>query len=192
MSLCDLELRGVKLPEKETYMGELTAYQIVEKINTFQIRLKRESYLEVAPFAESYFIDLVALYPVSMCSKTMTDNLKLVAALFFFGSKPVNEPPKPVEEDLKAKELFPRNKPSSIHRGYSYDDLALVFDRTRHDMVEAVRQKGEEAKVMLEEAKLRRDSQKAAFEEFTEEEKRVLTAKKIEEKNGETRRSLPG
>jgi hypothetical protein len=181
----------VKLPEKETYMGDLTAYQIVEKINTFQLRLKRESYLEVAPFAESYFIDLVALYPVSMCSKTMTDNLKLVAALFFLGSKPTNEPPKPAEEDLKAKELFPRNKPSPIHRGYSYDDLALIFGRTRHDMVEAVRQKGEEAKVMLEEAKLRCESQKAAFEELTDEEKRVLAAKKIEEKNGVTRRSLP-
>jgi len=191
MSLCDLELRGVKLPEKETYMGDLTAYQIVEKINKFQLRLKREAHLEVAPFAESYFIDLVALYPVSMCSKTITDNLKIVAALFFFGSKPTDETAKTSEEDLKAKELFPRNKPSPVHRGYSFDDLALIFDRTRHDMVDAVRQKGEEAKVMLEEAKLRCESKKAAFEELTEEEKRVLAGKKTEEKNGKTRRSLP-
>ncbi len=32
MSLSELELRGVKIPEKETYLGDLTANQIVEKI----------------------------------------------------------------------------------------------------------------------------------------------------------------
>jgi hypothetical protein len=171
MSLTDLELRGVKLPPPETFYGDLTAHQIVEKINQFHQRLNRENNLEVAPFAEAYFLNLIALYPVSMCSKTMSDELKLVAALFYFGSKPTKEPETGSEE---AKELFPRNKPNSPHHGYSYEDLALIFDRSRLAIVEAVRQKQEQAKVMLEEAELRRQSKKAALEELTDEEKHTL------------------
>ena len=203
MSLPELELRGVKLPEKETCLGDLTANQIVEKINIFHERLRRESHLQIAPFAESYFLDLIALYPLSMCSRNMTDSLKLVAALFFFGSKPEKvEPCEASEEDLKAKELFPRNKPSPIYRGYSYEDLALIFVRTRPSIVEAVHQKQEQAKVMLEEAMLRSKSEKAVLEELTDDEKRALvqvksieTQKKTEETSGKSeeksRKSLP-
>jgi hypothetical protein len=188
MSLCELELRGVKLPEKETYLGDLTANQIVEKINLFHERLKRESHLQVAPFAETYFLNLIALYPVSMCSRSMTEQLKLVAALFYFGSKPAKEENKLAsEDDLKAKELFPRNKPSPVYRGYSCEDLALIFDRTRAAIVDAVKQKREEAVVMLEEATLRCSSGQASLEELTEEEKRVLVQQDEEKSN----RSLP-
>ena len=189
MSLSELELRGVKIPEKETYLEDLTANQIVEKINVFHERLRRESHLQVAPFAEAYFLNLIALYPVSMCSRTMTDTLKLVAALFYFGSKPAKEEnANTSEEDLKAKELFPRNRPSHVYGGYSFEDLALIFDRTRAAMVEAVKQKRKEAKIMLEEAELRCASGQASLEELTEEEKRVLSPQKNEEKS---RRSLP-
>ena len=175
MSLCELELRGVKIPEKETYLGDLTANQIVEKINGFHERLRKESHLQVAPFAEAYFLNLIALYPISMCSKNMTDTLKIVAALFYFGSKPAKEQNgKTSEEDLKAKELFPRNKPSPVYSGYSFEDLALIFDRTRAMIAEAVKQKREEAETMLEEATLRCASGKASLEELTEEEKRVF------------------
>ena len=182
MSLSDLELRGVKLPEKETCLGDLTANQIVEKINVFHERLRRESYLQVAPFAEAYFLNLIALYPVSMCSRNMTDSLKLLASLFYFGSKPEKTGEgKIIEDDLKAKELFPRNKPSPIHRGYSHEDLALLFERTRPAIVEAVHQKQEQAKIMLEEATLRCKSEKVAYEELTEEEKKALAQGRSEE-----------
>ena len=176
VSLYELELRGVKLPEKETYLGDLTANQIVEKINLFHERLRRESHLHVALFAEAYFLNLIALYPVSMCSRNMTEPLKLVAALFYFGSKPAKEEygQTPIA-DLKAKELFPRNKPSPVYGGYSCEDLALIFDRTRASIVDAVRQKREEATAVLEEAKLRCTSGQASLEELTEEEKRVFT-----------------
>jgi len=179
MSLSDLELRGVKLPEKETYFEDLTANQIVEKINFFHERLRRESHLQVAPFAEAYFLNLIAFYPVSMCSRNMTDTLKLVAALFYFGSQPEKESDQASEEDLVAKELFPRNKPSPVHRGYSYEDLALILDRSVPAIVESVRQKAKEAKIMLEEAKLRCKSEKAALEELTEEERKALASQEI-------------
>ncbi len=189
MSLSDLELRGVKLPEKETCLADLNAEQIVEKINLFHERLRRERHLQVAPFAEAYFLNLIALYPVSMCSRNMTDTLKLVAALFYFGSKPAKEEnAQPPECDLAAKELFPRNKPSPVYRGYSCEDLALIFDKTRQAVFEAVKQKAEEAKVMLEEGKLRCESEKTALEQLTEEEKKVLAPERSEEKR---RTSLP-
>jgi len=193
MSLSDfeLELRGVKLPEKEAYLGDLTAHQIVEKISQFHERLKHESHLQVAPFAESYFLNLIALYPVSMCSKTMSDPLKLVAALFYVGSQPPNEESAgAAEDDQRLKEFFPRNKPSSIHRGYAFEDLALIFDRSKAAIAEAVKQKREEAQVMLEEAALRCRKEQNALETLTEEEKHALVQGKpaAEEKK---RASLP-
>ena len=184
MSLCELELRGVKLPEKETYFGDLTVNQIVEKINSFHERLKKESHLPVASFAEAYFLDLIALYPVSMCSKKMSDTLKLAAALFYFGSKPAKEENEITpQEELTAKELFPRNKPSPVYKGYSFEDLALILDKTRPAIIEAIKHKSEEAKIMLEEAKLRCRSEKAALDELTEEEKMALLPPKSEEKH---------
>ena len=193
MSLSDfeLELRGVKLPEKEAYLGDLTANQIVEKINQFHERLKREGNLQVAPFAESYFLNLIALYPVSMCSKNMSDSLKLVAALFYFGSQPTTKKlAAAAEDDQRLKELFPRNKPSSIQRGYSVEDLALIFDRTKAATAEAIKQKQEEAQIMLEEAELRCQKEENALENLTDEEKQAIAQgkPKIEEKK---RTSLP-
>jgi hypothetical protein len=171
MSIGELELRGVKLPLPETFFGDLSAHQIAEKINQFHQRLNRESHLDIAPFAEAYFLNLIALYPVSMCSKTLSDELKLVAALFYFGSKPTKEP---AQSSIDAKELFPRNKPSPPHHGYSYEDLALIFDRTVPDIARAVHQKQEQAKVMLEEAQLRCNSEKTALDTLTDEEKQAL------------------
>lgn len=186
MDVSDLELRGVKLPERETFLGDLTAQQIVEKIEDFHRRLKKENHLSVAPFAETYFLNLIALYPVSMCSRTMTDTLKLVAAIFYFGSKSSTEE-KTTEEEPKIKELFPQIKSYPFHNGYSFEDLSLIFDRTRTAIVESIKQKGKEAQIILEEASLRA-SKKASIEVLTEEEKKVLVQKKNEE---DSPKSLP-
>ncbi len=192
MSLHDLELelRGVKLPPRETLFEDLTAHQIVVKINAFHERLKREANMQVAAFAESYFLNLIALYPVSMCSKTMTDDLKLVAALFYFGSQATeNNLTKPTDQDLK--EFFPANKPSPTRTGYTVEDLALIFDRPRSVIADAVRQKQEEAQVMIEEAVLRCQRQEqlaketaSSLQKLTDDEKQELVqeAKKVEEK----------
>jgi len=171
--LTDLEIRGVKMPPPETFLGDLAAQQIVEKINSFHTRLNHESHLDVAPFAETYFLNLIALYPVSMCCKHMTSALKLVAALFYFGSQSADtEKQNPTEEDHKFKELFPIITPSLIYRGYSVDDLALIFDRSRTAIAEAIEQKEEEAKMILEEASLRSKTEKVSVEQFMKEEKK--------------------
>ena len=181
MSISELEIRDVKLPPKETFLGDLTAQQIVEKINAFHRRLQKESRLEVAQFAESYFLNLIALYPVSMCSHSMSDELKLVVALFFFGSKPTeSEKQKWTDEDRKFKELFPNITPNPVYNGYSYDDLALIFDRNKSSIVDAVKQKQEEAKIILEEATLRSKSEKTEAAQLIAEEKNAL----IQDKHG--------
>jgi hypothetical protein len=189
MSVSDLEIRGVKMPPPETFLGDLSAAQIVEKINSFHQRLSRESHLNVAPFSETYFLNLLALYPVSMCSKTMTDELKLVAALFFFGSQPQDSQEVSKDDEPRLRELFPRIKPSATHKGYSVEDLGLIFDRNPIAIAEAVRQKQEEAQVILEEAALRSapksnaqetPSIEALSEALTEEEKHALAQGKPE------------
>jgi hypothetical protein len=175
MSISDLEIRGVKMPPPETFLDDLTAAQIVEKINSFHMRLSRESRLAVAAFAETYFLNLIALYPVSMCSKTMPESLKLVAALFYFGSQPSEgEKRNPTEEDGKFKELFPSITPSPIYRGYSFDDLALIFDRSRTVIAEAIVKKEEEAKIILEEALLRSKSETVSVEQLVDDGKKLL------------------
>jgi hypothetical protein len=186
MSISDLELRGVKMPPPETCIGDLVAQQIVEKISSFHSRLSHEAHLDVAPFAETYFLNLIALYPVSMCSRNMTDTLKLVASLFYFGSQP--QTPEDVgktDDEPRLRELFPRNKPSPMNKGYSVEDLALIFDRSPATIAEAVKQKQEEAQVILEEATLRCSSERSApnkdaLETLTEEEKTALVKGSVE------------
>jgi hypothetical protein len=169
LDMYDLELQGVKFPEKETCLGDLTAQQIVEKIDSFHNRLTRESHLGVAPFAESYFLNLMGLYPVSMCSCVMSDKLKLVAALFYFGSQSVAfKKRKHAESDCK--DLFPIvSDKGSI--GYTYDDLALIFDRSRAVILAAVKQKRRIAKVILEEAAIRYKTKETVLDRIVEENK---------------------
>jgi hypothetical protein len=179
MDISEMELRGVKLPDRETCLGELSAQQIVEKINAFHERLKKESRLDVAQFAESYFLNLIALYPVSMCSRSLSEELKLVVSLFFFGSKPAKEENSKAKADAgECKELFPNITPSHVHDGYSYDDLALIFDRNKSAICEAIKQKQEIAKIMLEETMLRCESKKIALERLAEEEQGRLIQNK--------------
>jgi hypothetical protein len=131
-----------------------------------------ESHLGVAPFAESYFLDLIALYPVSMCNPHMTEKLKLVIALFYFGSKPTEDTKKVTEEDPKSKEFFPRIMPSPIHAEYSFGELASIFDKSKSAIMGAVKQKQKEAQIMLEEAKLRCELEKTVSERLPEEKGR--------------------
>ena len=170
VDMYDLELQGVKIPEKETCLGDLTAQQIVEKINSFHNRLSRESHLGVAPFAESYFLNLMGLYPVSMCSCVMSEKLKLVVALFYFGSQSVVFK-KRKHGASECKDLFPIvSDKGSI--GYTYEDLALIFDRSRAAILAAVKQKRRIAKVVLEEAAIRYRTRETVLDRIVEENER--------------------
>ena len=77
--------------------------------------------------------------------------------------------------------MFPNITPSHVHDGYSFDDLALIFDRNKSAICEAIKQKQEIAKIMLEEAMLRCESKKIALERLAEEEQGRLIQKKSDE-----------
>jgi hypothetical protein len=151
------ETKKVNLPQKETNLEGLTAQQLIDKINAFYQRFDRLSNL--GDDAEGYFLQLLASYPVSMCSYGMTEQLKLIIALIYLDSKPTES------------ELTKENDP---WEGYSYEDLSLVFDRSKASIHEAIKQKETEAKEILLNAKLKSVVRAAALKELIEEEKQKI------------------
>lgn len=148
----------MNLPQKETDLDDLTAQQIIDKINAFYQRFMEVNF-DMNEIAESEFLQALASYPVSMCSYNMTETLKLVIALAYFGSKPTE------------KELAEESDP---WEGYSYEDLAFIFDRSKASISEAIKKKESEAKAIIEEANLHEKAKSKALEELIQEEKLKL------------------
>jgi hypothetical protein len=161
-------LHGINFPPNETELGNLTAKQLLDKINAFYQRYSDESNL--ADEAEGYFLQFLAAYPVSMCSYNMTESLKLTIALVYFDNKPT--------EDEKRKE-------NDQWEGYSYEDLALIFDRSKASIHAAIEQKETEARAIVQEARLRRIVNAEARRELIEEEKNKLRNEKENEETTE-------
>jgi len=134
LSLYPLKREGVKLPPKETEEN-LTGKEIVDKIRSFYRRLEKSHREQVVDFAEAEFLELLCDYPHSMCKRDMSDTLKLLIALVYFGSKPE------YREDMS----------EDPWQGYTYDDLSLMFDRSKASIHQAIREKEVEAKHLLEE-----------------------------------------
>jgi hypothetical protein len=156
MSLDGFERRGTKLPPRETDVSGLTAQQIIDKIRSFWDRCRKDNSQDsdVAPID---FLELLEAYPVSMCSFHMNDTLKLLVALMYFDSRD------------KEENAIPSN-----WEGYSMDYLALIFDRSKKTIHDAIKEREAEAKAILEEAKLRKKAREIALRELVEEEKRKL------------------
>lgn len=154
MSVSDLRRRSVPIPAPETEDG-LTAQDIMDRIRSFYLKMEKAN-SEVTDFAEGYFLELLRYYPQSLCSRDMTDALKLLIALLYYGSKPDPEDKEP------------------IWNGYSYEDLGLVFDRSKATIHEAIMQRGDDAKRILSEGELRAEAKKIALEQLIEEEKQRL------------------
>jgi hypothetical protein len=105
-----------------------------------------------------------------MCSYNMTESLKLTIALVYFDNKPT--------EDEKRKE-------NDQWEGYSYEDLALIFDRSKASIHAAIEQKETEARAIVQEARLRRIVNAEARRELIEEEKNKLRNEKENEETTE-------
>jgi len=168
MSLDLMEKRGIKLPPREIDVSGLTAQQIIEKIRSFWERCKKDGGQDsdVAPID---FLELLEAYPASMCSYHMTESLKLLVALMYFDSKPS-------EEEVQKQ----REGKGPIWEGLSMDYLALIFDRSKKTIHDAIKEKEQEAKKILEEAKLRKEAREIALKELVEEEKEKLKQKEME------------
>jgi len=159
VSLAILRKKGMLSPPVETEDG-LTAEDIMDKVRSFYLRLEKNTHSEIADYAESYFLELMLNYPKSMCNRHMTETLKQLIALFYIDSKPEAEEEEPA------------------WNGFSYEDLAIVFDRSKASIHEAIRQKEGEVKQFREESKLRAKVKAIALEELIKEEKMKLLEKK--------------
>jgi hypothetical protein len=152
MSVRDLERFEIILPKKEIDLGNLTAQQIIDKIKAFYVRWENNS----EDLAEAEFLQNLVSYPVSMCSYTMTENLKLLVALVYFDNK----------------------NSSDDWKGFTFDYLSLVFDRSKSSIHEAVTQKEAEAKAIIQEANLKlqlvKEARDQAKRELVEAEKLKL------------------
>ena len=168
MNLSLLRNRGIPLPEIETENG-LSAKDIMDQIRSVYRKWgkKRDDY------AEAEFLELLYNYPQSMCSRHMTSTLKRLIAIVYFESK------------LDPKEENP------LWNGYSYEDLAIMFNKSKAAIHEAIRQKEAEIKQLLEEAKLLVKAREIALQELVQEEKLKLLEKQPKGIEKTTEQMLP-
>ena len=161
MSLNIMRSKGIPLPPIETADG-LAGKEIINKIWSFYAKLEG-SHTEIDEFVEGYFLELLRDYPESMCSQHMTDSLRQLIAIMYF------------EDRMKDK-----SKTIGDWEGYSYEHLALMFDRSKATIHEAVHRKETAVKQLLAEASLRQNARSIALEELVKEEKEKL---KLEQNN---------
>jgi hypothetical protein len=164
MSITWLKTKEIPLPPIENVEG-LTAEDIMEKIRAFYIRFEKYDG-ECQDFMESYFLELLSNYPKSLCTRNMTESLKQLITIMYLASKP-------------------ERKRAGDWDGYSYEDLAVMFDISKATVHEAIRQKEAEVKELLEDTKLRGTAKKIALEELIKEEK-LKILEQNNQKNSQT------
>jgi len=187
MNLSLLRSKGIELPEIEMEDG-LTAKDIMDKIRSFYHRFEKKS----DEWSEAEFLELMCNYPKSMCNRHMTETIKQVIALVYLDSKPTQEKIKDQKEierlekqlekhdltfevERQSKEMLANLKNRNYDPGYSYEDLALIFDLSKATIHEAVRQKKREATQLLGQPNLRAEARALALDELKKEEKaRIL------------------
>jgi len=187
MILTLLKNKGIPLPAAETEDG-LSAKDIMDKVRSFYVKFEKCEG-EESEYAEGEFLELLYQYPKSMVARHMTDTLKTLIALIYFESKP---------EKMEKKEpttmILSNGRKITFDwddwEGYSYDDLALMFDLSKASIHEAIRQKEAEAKQLLEESKLRKKAKTIALEELVKEEKLKLLEKNLTESKETTEQTL--
>ena len=184
-----LNASNISVPPIEIDASVLYGKEIHSKIRDWQQRYERYS-TEMADLdIPSDFMELVAKYPVSMCKKEMNNTIKLLIALFYFyhpiGMEPFNvdmfegEVPFNADKMVKeANEFFNKHVHEIIQP--SYEQLSLIFDKSKATIFTAIQEKGEEAKTLIEQGQLRRNARKLAMKEIIAEEKEKL---KLESQN---------
>ena len=147
---------GVKLPNFENEFSNVKVEDLIAKMRSFYTRFEKVQSVdnECAPFD---FCELIAYYPVSMCSFHQTETLKLLIALFYYWDK---------QKESEQEE--------NDYEGYSMDYLSLIFDRSKSSIHQAIKDKEAEAKAIIEEAKLRTKAKEIAFQQLVEQEKEKL------------------
>lgn len=165
--------KGVPLPPIETEDG-LTAKDLMDTIRGFYVKFEKCDG-ESQEFMEGYHLELLHSYPKSMCSRHLTETAKQLIAIYYFSSKPKYQ-----EVELSDPWL-----------GYSYEDLAVLFDLSKATIHEAIRQKEAEVTKLLSEVKLRSKARSIALEEMVQEEKQKILEEKLKENKQTNERLFP-
>jgi hypothetical protein len=130
-----------------------TTEKIEDKIDFRKLKeLKEEKTysLDIGECEESYFLQLLTAYPASMVDYNMTDTLSLVIAVMYFESK--------LRDDENCT-------------GLTYDDLAVLFDRSKQTIFNAIKQNERKANELLQPTKLRAEARREAEKQRLEEER---------------------
>lgn len=190
-----LKLSNIELPPEEIDASVLYGVEIHNKIKDWHKRYERHASEMADLDIPSDFMELIARYPVSMCRKEMNNTIKLLIALFYFyhpidiepfklkdmdgdGSAPFN-----IKETIrKANEFFLKHYLEAAQP--SYEHLTLIFDKSKATVFEAIKDRGEEAKQLIEEGQLKRTIKRMARDQLIQEEKnRIKTEEQNEREN---------
>lgn len=126
----------------------LTAKDIMTKIRGFKTRYDWWNTNDLIGLDVS-FLYYLNRYPQSLCNRTISEKLKLIIALYH-------------EEDTES----------------SYEEISQLFDRSKSTISQAINEKGEEARALLAQQKLRTKARDIAMEELIQEEKTKLLTEK--------------
>lgn len=163
-----LKATGYELSPRETDFSDLTTKEIMDKIAEFMSNTNPK-HEELIPD----FWQLIANYPVSMCQRKMSDTLKLLINLFYH-----YKPPKIKQKDKLHQELWDSVRERFNKQGFfSYEQLAILFMRSKASIHDAIQEKEAEVKQLVEEVNNRRYARSIALEELVAEEKLKLLQK---------------
>lgn len=175
-----LKAGGYELPPRETDLSTLTTKDVFDKINEFM--------LSCNPKYEELVFDfwqLIVSYPISMCKRRMSDTLKLLINLFYHYKMP-----NLTFADKNENELWQSVRQKFGDQSfYSYEQLGILFMRSKASIHEAIKEKEAEVKQLIEEVNTRRHARSIALQELVAEEKLKLlekTSKGIEKTNEQT------
>jgi len=144
------EIERLPLPAKEFDYSKITVEQLLNKIRAFYMRL--ETAKDADDFTESNFLRLLEAYPVSMCDYNVSESLGLIIALIYFNSK--------IKDGV-----------CDDWEGYTYDALAVVFDRSKQTIFSAIKRHESKANEMLQETRLKAEARIKAEKREQEEQR---------------------
>lgn len=126
--------RKMAIPPFENLNG-VDAATMHSKIREFRERLPKCN-CDLEEFFEGYFLELLHFYPNSFCAYGMNDTLKLLISIYYHDSK----------LDAEEWNLNEKDTPGfSAVKGMSYEDLAILFVRSKASIHEAIESKGAQA-----------------------------------------------
>jgi hypothetical protein len=115
---------GNLIPSPETDYSKITAKEIMDKIHEFHKRTEKEEDLE------HIFLGFLADYPISMTAQHMTDTLKLMVALLYLDTY---------------EEKNERTKETETKHTFSYEQLSIIFCRSKSTISTSVDEKSPQA-----------------------------------------------